>query len=101
MLVLWKKSTGKRTELWIRKFKKFFISVGGSEDACDTETDDSDTDSDDTDEAEWANQDLIVILFPFLTNSWFYFWTMSVHKIALFNKVYEHFLEYWLSIAYI
>ena len=34
MLVLWKNS------------------IGGSEDASDTETDDSDTDSDDTDEAE-------------------------------------------------
>ena len=59
-----------------KKLEKFLISVGGSEDASETETDDSDTDSDDTDEAEWANQDLIVILFPFLTNSWFYFWTI-------------------------
>ena len=35
-----------------KKVEKFLISVGGSEDASDTETDDSDTDSDDTDEAE-------------------------------------------------
>ena len=84
-----------------KKLEKFSISVGGREDASDTETDDSDTDSDDTDEAEWANQDLIVILSSFLTNARFYFWTMSVHKIALFNKVYENFSEYWLSIAYI
>ena len=35
-----------------KKLEKFFISVGGSEDASDTETDDSDTDSDDIDEAE-------------------------------------------------
>ena len=35
-----------------KKLEKFLISVGGSEDASDTETDDSDTDSDDTDEAE-------------------------------------------------
>ena len=35
-----------------KKVEKFVISVGGSEDASDTETDDSDTDSDDTDEAE-------------------------------------------------
>ena len=35
-----------------KKVGNFLISVGGSEDASDTETDDSDTDSDDTDEAE-------------------------------------------------
>ena len=35
-----------------KKVEKFLISVGGSEDVSDTETDDSDTDSDDTDEAE-------------------------------------------------
>ena len=36
-----------------KKLEKILISVGGSEDASDTETDDdSDTDSDDTDEAE-------------------------------------------------
>ena len=35
-----------------KKLENFLISVGGSEDASDTETDDSDTDSDDTDEAE-------------------------------------------------
>ena len=35
-----------------KKVENFLISVGGSEDASDTETDDSDTDSDDTDEAE-------------------------------------------------
>ena len=35
-----------------KKVEKFLISVGGSEDASDTETDDSDTDSDDTDETE-------------------------------------------------
>ena len=35
-----------------KKLEKLLISVGGSEDAGDTETDDSDTDSDDTDEVE-------------------------------------------------
>ena len=35
-----------------KKVEKFLISVGGSQDASDTETDYSDTDSDDTDEAE-------------------------------------------------
>ena len=35
-----------------KKVEKFLISVGGSEYASDTDTDDSDTDSDDTDEAE-------------------------------------------------
>ena len=35
-----------------KKLENFLISVGGSEDASDTETDDSHRDSDDTDEAE-------------------------------------------------
>ena len=35
-----------------KKLEKILVSVGGSEDASDTEIDDSDTDSDDTDEAE-------------------------------------------------
>ena len=35
-----------------KKVEKFLFSVGGSEDASDTETDDSDTYNDDTDEAE-------------------------------------------------
>ena len=76
-----------------KKLEKFLISVGGSEDASDTETDDSDTVMIPMKLNEQI-KDLIVILFPFLTNSRFYFSTMSVHKIALFNKVYEHFLEY-------